>query len=65
MTREDALLKLLALEPETERVLVQATGWGEEETLSTLHRLEAQGKVSYTNWVNQHVRHYFVREVVR
>jgi hypothetical protein len=62
MTRDDALLKLLALEPETETVLVQATGWGEGETRAVLNRLVEEGKASYTNRVNQHVRRYFVTQ---
>jgi hypothetical protein len=62
MTRDEALLKLLALEPETETVLVQVTGWGEEETRSILDKLVQDGRASYTNWVNQHVRRYFVAQ---
>lgn len=49
MTREDALLKLLALEPETRSRLIVVTGWLADETDATLTALVKAGKVTYRN----------------
>lgn len=48
MTRDEALLKLLSIEPETKDRLIVATGWPAEETESVLGRLLADGRVTYT-----------------
>lgn len=39
MTHEEALLKLLAVEPETKDGLIRATGWPTQETLETIRAL--------------------------
>jgi predicted Rossmann fold nucleotide-binding protein DprA/Smf involved in DNA uptake len=49
MTREEALLKLLAVEPATRAELLLVTGWPIEETTATLQQLQDQGKVTYRN----------------
>jgi len=49
MTKEEALFKLLALEPETRPRLIAVTGWDAEETESTLDKLVKDGKVTYRN----------------
>jgi hypothetical protein len=61
MTRDEALLKLLAVEPETKIGLIVATGWGEAETASVLKDLMAQGKVGYRNGRHAATRIYFPR----
>ena len=48
ITREEAMLKLLALEPERQDRIVQITGWGEGATLEVLEALRKQGRVDYT-----------------
>lgn len=45
MNRQEALLKLLALEPEREDRLALITGWGEGDTLAVLAVLKARGSV--------------------
>lgn len=47
MTREEALLKLLAVEPDTRSALIVCTGWRIEETEATLDSLVARGLVTY------------------
>lgn len=47
MTRDEALLKLLAVEPETRDVLIQVTGWPVDETNAVLNRLLSERKVAY------------------
>lgn len=47
MTRDEALLKLLAVEPETKDGLILATGWEPRETLAVLERLMQQKRVGY------------------
>jgi hypothetical protein len=49
MTRSEALLKLLALEPETKSRLIVITGWNADETEATLDSLVKDGKVTYRN----------------
>jgi len=49
MTREEALLKLLAVEPETKGQILQITGWPVDETLAVLESLREQRRVSYVN----------------
>jgi hypothetical protein len=61
MNREDVLVKLLAVEPEDEGAIVRVTGWGRQETLSLLQKLVREGRLTYTNWTNQHTRLYSVR----
>jgi hypothetical protein len=45
MTREEAMLKLLAIEPERQDRLVQICGWGEGDTLDVLAALKAAGRI--------------------
>jgi predicted Rossmann fold nucleotide-binding protein DprA/Smf involved in DNA uptake len=52
MTREEAMLKLLAIEPAQRDQLVRETGWGVDETRATLARLAGQGKVTHWNGAN-------------
>lgn len=49
MTREDALLKLLAVEPDTKDQIILATGWPAEETVAVLDGLLQERRVSYVN----------------
>lgn len=49
MTRDEAMLKLLAVEPETRDRLIDITGWPMEETTGVLDRLVAQKRVTYVN----------------
>jgi predicted Rossmann fold nucleotide-binding protein DprA/Smf involved in DNA uptake len=51
MTRDEALLKLIALEPIRRDEIARVTGWPPEETSATLERLRAAGKVTH---INQH-----------
>lgn len=46
MTREEALLKLLAIEPERHDRLRQITGWPYGETEATLKTLERAGRIA-------------------
>lgn len=65
MTREEALLKLLKLEPETKPRLLVVTGWRTEETEETLDRLMREGLVTYRNGMHGATgeRLYFARAV--
>ena len=47
--RKDALLKLIQVEPDHFSSLVQATGWGEDQTRMTLLQLTVDGLVSRHN----------------
>lgn len=47
MTREEALLKLLSVEPERRDQLIVITGWPAEETSALLDKLVAEKKVGY------------------
>lgn len=47
MTHEEALLKLLAIEPETKDGLIVVTGWPPQETLATLRSLSKQKLIAY------------------
>ena len=49
MTREEALYKLLALEPVKKVDLIQVTGWPVDETERTLKTLMDEGRVTYRN----------------
>lgn len=64
MTREEAMLKLLAIEPETKPRLLMVTGWPTEETEQTLRRLMEQGRISYRNGCRgaNGERRYFVKD---
>lgn len=53
MTKDEAMLKLLALGGETKTALVQITGWPEQETSEVLDRLGEQRMVIYRNGLNQ------------
>jgi DNA-binding IclR family transcriptional regulator len=46
VTRDEAMLKLLALEPASRDALVRETGWGIEETQRVLDELERVGRVA-------------------
>lgn len=46
MTRDEALLKLLSIEPERRDRLHHITGWPAGETEAVLDRLERQGLVT-------------------
>jgi hypothetical protein len=65
MTREEALLKLLAVEPETRDRLIVVTGWPAEETAAVLDKLLAEKRVGYGNgpYAAEGRRRYFPREV--
>ena len=47
--KDDALYKVLALEPEPLNKIVNITGWGQEVTEQTLYRLISNGRVTYRN----------------
>jgi len=47
MTREDALLKLLAIEPVARGNLAAITGWGIDATEQVLQTLVARGAVAF------------------
>lgn len=47
MTRDDALLKLLALEPESRTSIAQITGWPPGESDQVLDRLLKSRRVTY------------------
>jgi hypothetical protein len=49
MTREDALLKLLRVEPATQAELIAVTGWEVQETIQTLGKLIEDGRATYRN----------------
>lgn len=49
MTRTEALLKLLAVEPETKDRLIVVTGWPAEETSALLEDLLHDKRVGYVN----------------
>lgn len=49
MTRTEALLKLLAVEPETKDRLIVVTGWPAEETAALLEGLLHDKRVGYVN----------------
>lgn len=49
MTHSETLVKLLAIEPQTEFQLGVITGWGQEEASSVLRGLLESGKVGYVN----------------
>lgn len=51
MTRTEALLKLLAIEPATESQLLLQTGWPTDETRATLAQLLAAGQATHVNAV--------------
>lgn len=50
--REDTLLKLLAIQPETKDRLIVETGWYAEETVATLESLVRKGMATYRNGGN-------------
>lgn len=47
MTHDEALLKLLAIEPERKEVLLQVTGWPADETLAVIRRLVSQRRIRF------------------
>lgn len=47
MTREDALLKLLAVEPATRDQILVVTGWPTPDTAAVLDSLVEAGHVTY------------------
>jgi hypothetical protein len=54
VSRDEALLKLLALEPATRQQLVQDTGWGIVGTQEVLDRLLQQKRIGTQPITNQH-----------
>lgn len=46
MTREECLLKLLAVEPERHDRIRRITGWSPAETDRTLRHLEDEGRIT-------------------
>jgi hypothetical protein len=46
MTRAEALLKLVALEPISRNDVILATGWGIHDTLAEVHALLASGQLA-------------------
>jgi hypothetical protein len=64
VTREEALIKLLKLEPETKDQLIQITGWPADETVAVLDKLVREHRVGYGNGPNgcHGRRPYFARE---
>lgn len=64
MTREEALLKLLSVEPETKDQIVLITGWPAEETVAVLDKLVREHRVGYGRGPNgcHGRRPYFARE---
>lgn len=67
MNRDEALLKLLAVEPVRRDRLAQITGWPQQEVDATLDSLLQHGLVSSTAGDNQapSVRVFFVNESLR
>jgi hypothetical protein len=59
MTREEAMLKLLAMEPETRDRLIVITGWPADETIAVLDQLMTQKRVSYSTGASHGRRVYF------
>lgn len=49
MTRTDALLRLIAIEPVPQAYLVHLTGWPVPDTQATLRELRSQGLVTHSN----------------
>ena len=64
MTREEAILKLLAVEPETRDQIILISGWPAEETTAVLAKLLQQKRVGYGNgpYAAEGRRRYFPRE---
>ncbi len=50
MTREEALLKLLAVEPDTRDNLIRATGWPAAEARAVFDRLVRERRIGRWNW---------------
>jgi hypothetical protein len=65
MTREECLLKLLSIEPETQDRLIQITGWPADETVAVLQKLVREHRVGYGNgpYGCHGRRPYFAREL--
>lgn len=63
MTREEALLKLLMLEPERHDNLRRITGWPPPEMDAVLHRLERSGYIGHVKTIchSKDYRVYFVK----
>jgi hypothetical protein len=60
LARDDALVKLLALGPETASAIVLATGWPAHETRALLCELVASGRLDECLYRCQHGRLYGV-----
>lgn len=56
MTRDEALLKLIAVEPATEAQLLLETGWPVADTKATLQQLVAERRVT---WWHGYERRWF------
>lgn len=64
MTREDALVKLLSIEPETQDRIIMITGWPADETVAVLQKLVQEKRVGYGNgpYCCHGRRPYFAKE---
>jgi hypothetical protein len=60
MTREETMLKLLALGPEMLDELIAITGWGRAATTAVLDNLRAAGLVVARASINQHTRRFYL-----
>ena len=47
MTKDECILKLLAIEPETRDQIIRVTGWPVPETLAVLDKLVSERRVTY------------------
>lgn len=63
MTRTEALLKLLAVEPETKDRIIVATGWPADETAAVLDGLVRDRRVTFRHGAHgaQGKRMYYPR----
>lgn len=52
MTREEAMLKLLAIEPATMASLIVCTGWDVRETVAVVEGLQKQRKIEMIKIAN-------------
>lgn len=67
MTREETLLKLLAVEPERRDEILKATGWPHDEAGAVLDQLVRRGLVTYrcSGGTAHGGRWYYLTGVVR
>jgi hypothetical protein len=53
MTRDEALLKLVAVEPDTRDNILRATGWPAQEAREVFDRLLRERRIGYTEWTGR------------